>query len=89
MKNFKAGFVGAILIVCAIFLFLQHQAQKKLHTENESLTQQIAQLQTDNENLSNHLAAAGDSKSLSDEQFNELLKLRGEVGVLRRQANEL
>jgi hypothetical protein len=48
-----------------------------------------AQLQTDNQNLSNRLAAAADSKSLSDEQLNELLKLRGEVGVLRQRLNEL
>ncbi|MGA2030290.1 MAG: hypothetical protein ABSG87_09490, partial [Verrucomicrobiota bacterium] len=31
----------------------------------------------------------GDVKSLSDEQMNELLKLRGEVGMLRNQVDEL
>ncbi len=46
------------------------------------------QLQTDNESLSNRIAADGDSKKLSDEQMSELLKLRGEVGVLRQQASE-
>ena len=50
------------------------------------LTQQLTQLQTDNENLSNRLAAAGNSKPLSDEQMNELLKLRGEVGQLKQTA---
>ena len=89
MKNLKTGFVGAILIVCAVLLFLQHQAQEKLRAQNEALAQQLAQLQTDNQNLSDRLAAAGDSKSLSDEQLNELLKLRGEVGMLRQQTNEL
>jgi predicted nuclease with TOPRIM domain len=89
MKNVLLGFAAAIVIVCAAFLFLQHQAQEKLRAENESLAQQFAQLQTDNESLSNRLATVGDSKSLTDEQFNELLKLRGEVGKLRQQTNEL
>ena len=49
----------------------------------------LAQMQTDNESLSNRLAAAGDANSLSDKEHNELLKLRGEVGLLRRQTNEI
>ena len=84
----KLAFSALVVAGAATAFVIQHQAQEKLRAENESLTQQIAQLQTDNENLSNRLAEAGDSKKLSDEQFNELLKLRGEVGVLRRQANE-
>jgi hypothetical protein len=70
-------------------LVVQYQAQEKLRAENESLTQQVTQLQTDNESLTNHLAAIGYSKALADEQFNELLKLRGELGVLHDQAGEL
>jgi hypothetical protein len=89
MKNFKAGLIVAVVIAGAIFLFIQHQAQDKLRTENESLTQQLVQLQTDNESLSNRLAGIGDAKKLTDEQFNELLKLRGEVGMLRNQVVEL
>ena len=68
---------------------VQHQTQTKLGEENQSLRQQMTQLQTDNESLSNRLASAGDSKKLPDEQFNELLKLRGEIGVLRSQAGQL
>jgi hypothetical protein len=89
MKNLKAGLVGAILVASAVFLFLQRQAQEKLRADNASLQQQIAQLQVGNESFSNRLVAMGDSKSLSDEQLNELLKLRGEVGVLHRQLDEL
>jgi len=89
MKNVLLGFAAAIVMVCAAFLFLQHQAQEKLQADNAALMQQLAQLQNDNESLSNQLAAAGDAKSLSDEQFNELLKLRGEVGVLRNQLGEI
>jgi hypothetical protein len=46
-------------------------------------------LQTNSASLSNQIANAGGSSKLTDDQFNELLKLRGEVGVLRRQTNEL
>jgi hypothetical protein len=60
-----------------------------LRAEDESLRQQIAQLKADNENLSRQLATIGDCKSLSDKELNDLLKLRGEVGVLRQQTNEI
>ena len=74
-----------LILTGAVIIWLQFQTQKTLRAENESLRQQIAQLQTDNESLSNRLTAAADTKSLPDEQLNELLKLRGEVGVLRNQ----
>jgi RNA polymerase sigma factor (sigma-70 family) len=82
--------ISALVVASAITAFvIQSQTQEKLRAKNQSLMQQITQLQTDNESLSNRLAVAGDSKSLSDDQFNELLKLRSEVGVLRQQANQL
>ena len=85
MKNLIAGFAIAALIACAVLLFLQYQTQEKLRADNESLTQQLAQLKTDNENLSNLAKQAKNPQSLPNDQFNELLKLRGEIGVLRRQ----
>jgi RNA polymerase sigma factor (sigma-70 family) len=82
--------IGAIVVAAVATAFvLLNQAQKNLRAENELLRQQIAQLQTDNESLSNRLAVAANSKSLSDEQFNELLKLRGEVTRLRQQQKVL
>jgi RNA polymerase sigma factor (sigma-70 family) len=81
----KLGISALVVAGAAMALVVQHQAQIKLRAENASLKQQIAQLQTDNESLSNRLVATDDSKSLSDEQFNELLKLRGEVGILKNQ----
>jgi RNA polymerase sigma factor (sigma-70 family) len=81
--------VSAIIVAGAATAFVvQHQAQNKLRVENESLRQQITGLQTDNENYSNQLANVGDSKKLPDDSNNELLKLRGDVDVLQRQANE-
>lgn len=80
---------GAIVVAGAATVFVvQQQNQTRLRGENESLQQQLARLQTDDQSLSNRLADAGETKKLSDEQFNELLKLRGEVGVLGRQADE-
>jgi len=78
--------LSALVVAGAATAFvLLNQAQKNLRAENELLRQQIAQLQTDNESFSNRLAAAANSKSHSDEQLNELLKLRGEVTRLRQQ----
>jgi RNA polymerase sigma factor (sigma-70 family) len=85
----KLGISVLVVAGATTALVVQHQTQEKLRAENDSLTQQIAQLKTDNENLSNRLAAAGNSQSLSDEQLNELLQLHGEVGMLRQQTNEL
>ena len=84
----KLGISALVVAGVAGALVVQHQAQERLRRENESLTQQLAQLKTDSENLSNRLATAGDSQSLPDDKMNELLKLRGEVGVLRRATNE-
>jgi RNA polymerase sigma factor (sigma-70 family) len=82
--------VSAIVIAgAATAIVVQQQAQTKMREENESLQQQFAQFKNDNENFSNRLAEIGDAKKLPDEQFNELLKLRGEVGVLRRLTNQL
>jgi RNA polymerase sigma factor (sigma-70 family) len=81
---------SAIVVAGAVTAFVvQQQNQTKLRDKNVSLLRQIARLQADNAGLSNHIAQMGEAKNLPDEQFNELLKLRGEVGVLRRQLDEL
>jgi RNA polymerase sigma factor (sigma-70 family) len=85
MTKLKLGISALVVAGAATALVVQHQAQTKLREENQSLRQRINQLQTDNENLSNRVAAAGHSQSLSDEQLNELLRLRAEASVRRRQ----
>jgi len=85
----ELAFSALVVAGAATALVVQHQAQEKLRTDNTALSQQIAQLQTDNENFSNRLVGIDDAKKLSDEEFNELLKLRGEVGVLRSQNVDL
>ncbi len=81
----KLGISTLVVAGAATALVVQHQAQTQLRNDNTSLRQQITQLQADNQSLSNRLADAGQAKSLPQEQFNELLKLRGEVGALREQ----
>src|SRR5262249_40613501 len=71
---------------------VQQQGRVKLRDENATLQQQAAQLdglRAENERLSNLVAGAAYKPSLSNEQFGELLRLRGEMANLRRQTNEL
>src|SRR5437667_890534 len=49
----------------------------------------MARLIGSNEQLSNLLAQAKSPPSLTDDQSRELLRLRGQVGVLRQQSREL
>lgn len=84
----KLGLSALVVAGTATALVVQNQDKQHLRSENGLLRQQMVQLQSANENLSNRLAAAGDSKKLTNEQLNELLKLRGEVGLLRQQKNE-
>ena len=70
-------------------MIVEHQVREKLDVAHESLTQQILQLKADNKTLSNLAAQGKKSTSLPNDQFNELLRLRGEVGVLREQTNEI
>ena len=81
--------IGALVVVGAVTaIVIQHQAQEKLRVENESLRQQIAQVQSDNLSLSRresvaklmlrlpapHLqaAAASTEPSAEDLQFTNL-----------------
>src|SRR6202453_1758295 len=85
----KLGLSALVVAGAATAFVIQHQIQSRLLAENQSLRQQLAQSQSDDEDLSNRLADAGDTKKLSDEQFNELLRLRGEVGRLRNQVGQV
>jgi RNA polymerase sigma factor (sigma-70 family) len=67
---------------------LREQVQT-LRQQQAPLTDQIAQLRSDNEGLSNQLVRANKSPSLSSDRLRELLRLRGEVAVLRQRQREL
>ena len=83
--------VGAVVAAgVTALLWFQLQANGKLRAENEGLRAQLeaaAQLSTENERLSNLVAQAG--QPLGDSKERELLRLRGEVAVLRSQTNQV
>jgi hypothetical protein len=88
MSKLRLGIIGVAAAACiAILFWVQHRSLLKVTAENEALQQQVTQLSqlaADNERLSNSLAQA--QSSVGSDQSSELLRLRGEVGRLRRQA---
>ena len=89
MTKIKAAIVGAIVVGgVAVPLWVQHQGQVKTIEENRALQQQVEQLQTDNERLSNQVAQVTTAPANAGEQERELLRLRSEVGTLKRQVKE-
>ena len=73
-------------------LVVQHQTQARLREQDEALRQQmdqLAKLREKNQKLPNQLAQRKNSQLIPNDQFSELLKLRGEVGRLRNRAQEL
>lgn len=70
---------------------MERWAQLKWRQKDEPLRQQasrLAQLSAENNSLSNLVVLTGGS-SLSDDQFRELLRLRGEIAQLRRTVSEI
>jgi RNA polymerase sigma factor (sigma-70 family) len=89
LTKLKLG-IGALVVAAAsTALVVQHQSRDKLLMANEALTQQIAQLKADNESLVSLAAQATKPALPPSDQLAELLRLRGEVGMLRQQTNEL
>jgi hypothetical protein len=83
---------AAVGVGVAILIVVGNQDRLRLREENKTLRQQMAQMTSlgaENEHLSNLVSEASHSRSGSADQLRELLRLRGEVGVLRRQAKEL
>jgi len=65
-------------------------SEARLEEENQGLRQQLDQmgeLAAENERLSNLVAQASSSRSLSEDQMRELLRLRAEVATLRQHGN--
>jgi RNA polymerase sigma factor (sigma-70 family) len=89
----KLAVFGAVFVgVVAMPLVIQHQAQVRLLAKNRSLQEQldqIGQLTVENARLSNLLAHASNEPSFAEERMRELLRLRGEVGRLRRENKEI
>ena len=93
MTTLQKAIIGVTLAAAVGAGIYEARQNSKLRDQNESLQQQTAQLKTESESLSNRLTAVGNTqspsaKSLPDEQFNELLRLRGMAGVARRASAE-
>ena len=91
MTKLQAGIISAV-VVAGVATPLVIQRESKLRGANQSLRQQvdqIAQLQAESDRLSNLVAQAEGARILQTDQAQELLRLRGEVGMLRRQTNDI
>lgn len=91
MANAKLKLTVATLLVAGAVstLVVQHQSKAKLREENQSYRQQIAQLTADHANPASNVASVTEPAPMPGDQFQELLRLRGEVGTLRQQTNDL
>ncbi|HWQ90054.1 MAG TPA: sigma-70 family RNA polymerase sigma factor [Clostridia bacterium] len=67
---------------------MRNQVQA-LQQQQAPLSEQLSQLKTENERLSNQVAEAKDSQALSQAQLNDLLRLRGKVAQLQTDSREL
>jgi len=79
----KAVLAVVLVAGAAVFIFLQYQTHQKLLADNQSLREQMGQLRNDSQ------AAPVPADKPSSEDFNELLRLRGEVSSLRAQTNQI
>lgn len=96
MTTLQKTIIGAALAAAVGTGIYEARQASRLRSEVQTLQQQqgplveqIAQFKSDNEGLSNRLAQANESYSLNTDRLRELLRLRSEVGVLRRQQREL
>ncbi len=89
---FKLALVAAIVAGSAAApVIVQHRAQSRLEIQSEMLRQQTAQLaelSAENQRLSNAVARL-ESRPFSEAQVSELLRLRAQIGPLRKAAGEV
>lgn len=92
MTKLKVGIITAIFVAgVTVPLVMQQKAQTKLRETTESLRQQVEQnrqLAMENEQLARQGPKASPPAATANGPSLELLKLRGEVGRLRRESAE-
>lgn len=86
----KIGLACALTVGIATPLVWQHQAQGLLEKENQALAQQVAALQRQTAENARTIDITNEpvSSGLANDQFSELLRLRGEVNRLRQEQRE-
>jgi RNA polymerase sigma factor (sigma-70 family) len=92
MTKFQAAIIATLVVAFSVPLVLQQRTANRAQAENEALRgqlQQMEQVTAENARLSNLLAKAQPPAPSGDkQQQRELLKLRGEVGTLRKTAED-
>lgn len=96
MTKLKLGVISSIVVAGAVTpLLVQHESLVKLREENQSLRlhiEQQASLFDEREGQAKPQPSDGmrsnSITALPGQQFHELLRLRGEVGILRKQVAE-
>lgn len=86
-KILIAGFAAAA-IGSGIFSFHLQKQIGAMQQRHAALSQQITQLSQERDDAKNQLAAAQQAYERRQTNQDELLRLRGEIGVLRRQLDE-
>jgi RNA polymerase sigma factor (sigma-70 family) len=85
--------VGAVVVAgLGTTLVLEHRALNRLREQNRALAQQVARSQPSaptRPQLPDVPPPGGDATRLREEQTRDLSRLRGEVGALRQQPNDL
>jgi len=90
MTKLKAAVVTALVATTlATPIILQQIALKRQRDQNVVLQQKLTALGSERDELSGQLAAAQQARDLPRAQMTELMRLRSEVGPLRRDSQEL
>ena len=90
MTKLKIAIAAVVAAGVATPILIEQQTTKALRQENQTAqNQRLVKLDTENQNLSNLLARVQQAQALSEGQLHELLRLRGEVGLLRKDSQEL
>jgi hypothetical protein len=93
MSKLTLGLVGMIAVGgLAASLAIWHSGQMGLREQakaSRQQTEQLAQLSAEYERLSHQVARAKGPQSLQPDQLRELLRLRGQIGMLRQAGKEM
>jgi hypothetical protein len=85
MTKAKYAVSALLFLTGVVALALQHQSLTSLSNDNQSLRHENAILKSVNTRFSNAVVRA--SQSLPEDQAKELLRLRGEVAMLRKRSS--
>jgi hypothetical protein len=89
MKGKRTIIAAAIMAAMATFIVILMQNNSRLHQENVALHDQLAGMDKSGaENKQFSKPATNATESLPQDQMNELLRLRGQMGSLKRQLAE-